>query len=55
MDFDIAFTRLLGHEGKYVDNPADPGGETNWGISRRSYPGVDIERTCYGLVGNPFR
>ena len=25
-----------------VNNPSDPGGETNWGISKRSYPDVDI-------------
>jgi lysozyme family protein len=41
--FDVAFDRLLGHEGGYVDNPKDPGGETNWGISKRSYPDVDIK------------
>ncbi|MFZ2306849.1 MAG: glycosyl hydrolase 108 family protein [Rhodoferax sp.] len=43
IDFDTAFTRLLGHEGGYVNHPADPGGETNWGISKRSYPAVDIK------------
>ena len=43
MNFNDAFTRLLGTEGGYVDNPADPGGETNWGISKRSYPNVDIK------------
>lgn len=43
MDFDTAFDRLMGHEGGYVDNPADPGGETNWGISKRQYPDVDIK------------
>lgn len=42
MNFDAAFERLLGHEGGYVDNPRDPGGETKYGISRRSYPGEDI-------------
>lgn len=42
MTFDQAFERLIGHEGGYVDHPADPGGETNYGISRRSYPGEDI-------------
>lgn len=42
MNFDVAFERLLGHEGGYVDNPRDPGGETKYGISRRSYPGEDI-------------
>lgn len=43
MDFNVAFIRLLGHEGCYVNDPADPGGETNWGISKRSYPNVDIK------------
>lgn len=43
MNFDDAFDRLLGHEGGYVNDPSDPGGETNWGISKRSYPGVDIK------------
>jgi lysozyme family protein len=42
MNFDQAFDRLMGHEGGYVNNPADPGGETNWGICKRSYPTVDI-------------
>lgn len=43
LTFDIAFDRLLGHEGGYVNDPRDPGGETNWGISKRSYPNVDIK------------
>lgn len=43
MDFNQAFDLLIGHEGGYVDHPNDPGGETNFGISRRSYPGEDIK------------
>ncbi|TXH90360.1 MAG: hypothetical protein E6Q78_05315 [Rhodoferax sp.] len=43
LSFDKAFDRLMGHEGGYTNNPADPGGETNWGIAKRSYPGVDIK------------
>src|SRR5690349_449891 len=42
MNFDQAFEALLGHEGGYVNNPADPGGETKFGISKRAYPGEDI-------------
>lgn len=35
---------VLRHEGGYVPASAgDPGGETNLGISKRSYPGVDIK------------
>lgn len=33
--FDQAFDELLGNEGGYVDNPADPGGATRWGITER--------------------
>lgn len=45
MNFDQAFELLIGHEGGYANrSPADdPGGETNFGISRRSYPGEDIK------------
>jgi lysozyme family protein len=43
MTFDVACDRVLGHEGGYVNDPHDPGGETNWGISKRSYPHVDIK------------
>jgi lysozyme family protein len=42
MNFDEAFELLIGHEGGYVNNPNDPGGETKYGISRRQYPGEDI-------------
>lgn len=35
MTFDDIFERLIGHEGGYVNNPKDPGGETNWGITKR--------------------
>lgn len=36
----IAF--VLRWEGGYANNPNDPGGETNWGITKRSYPQLDI-------------
>jgi lysozyme family protein len=42
VDFDEAFTRLLGHEGGYTPGQGDPGGETKWGISQRSYPNLNI-------------
>lgn len=41
--FDIMFDRLIGHEGGYVNDPNDPGGETKWGISKRSYPHLNIK------------
>ena len=33
---------VLQHEGGYVHDPRDPGGETKYGISKRSYPSLDI-------------
>lgn len=41
--FDDCFEKLIGHEGGYISNPKDPGGETKFGISKRAYPGVDIK------------
>jgi lysozyme family protein len=43
MDFDTAFVKLIEHEGGYVNNPVDPGGETKYGISKRAYPSEDIK------------
>lgn len=40
--FDQAITHILANEGGYVNDPDDPGGETNYGISKRSYPAMDI-------------
>ena len=41
--FDQCFDKLIAHEGGYVNHASDPGGETNFGISKRSYPQVDIK------------
>ena len=42
MDAEIRYT-ITEHEGGYVNNPSDPGGETNWGISKAQYPSLDIQ------------
>lgn len=42
-EFAAAVERVLADEGGYVFNPSDPGGETNFGISRREYPDLDIK------------
>jgi lysozyme family protein len=42
-NFEKAVKFVLDHEGGYVFNPLDPGGETNYGISKRSYPNQDIK------------
>jgi lysozyme family protein len=36
------FDHLIGLEGGYVHHPNDRGGETNWGISKRAHPNVNI-------------
>ncbi|MBF6630641.1 MAG: secretion activator protein [Comamonas sp.] len=55
MDFDKAFERLIGHEGKFTNNPKDDGnwtggkqgrGElkgTKFGIAANTYPHLDIK------------
>lgn len=42
-DFSKAIDFVLGNEGGYSNNPADPGGETNFGISKRAYPYLNIK------------
>lgn len=42
MNFDQAFDKLISHEGGYVNNPKDPGGETKFGISKQAYPDINI-------------
>lgn len=36
LSFQQIFDRLIGHEGGYVNDPRDPGGETNWGVTKRT-------------------
>jgi len=40
--FDEIIEVVLKHEGGLVDDPDDPGGLTNLGISQRAYPNEDI-------------
>lgn len=43
MRFNDAMPLIIEFEGGYVDDPRDPGGETNFGISKRAYPNEDIK------------
>lgn len=43
MDFKTAIAHILHFEGGYVNDPKDLGGETKYGISKRSYPHLDIK------------
>ncbi len=40
---DIAINFVIKHEGGYVNDPKDPGGETKFGISKRAYPNLNIK------------
>lgn len=42
-NFPKAFSHVINVEGGYVNDPNDPGGETKYGISKRSYPNEDIK------------
>ena len=42
-DFEKALKFVLKWEGGYSNDPRDPGGETKYGISKRSYPNEDIK------------
>lgn len=50
MNFPEAVRHVLDIEGGYVFNKKDPGGETNFGISKRSYPGLDIKNLTVDLA-----
>lgn len=41
---DLAIDTVLGLEGGYINNPSDPGGETKYGISKKSHPKLDIKK-----------
>lgn len=41
--FDRCIAFVLKMEAGYVNNPHDAGGETNFGISKRAYPELDIK------------
>jgi len=41
-NFDYCIPHILEEEGGYTNNKRDPGGETKYGISKRSYPSLDI-------------
>jgi len=36
-NFERIFERMLAHEGGYVDNPKDPGGATNLGVTQKVF------------------
>lgn len=43
MNFETAVAIVFEHEGGYVNDLRDAGGETNFGISKRAYPDLNIK------------
>jgi lysozyme family protein len=41
--FEHVIGKVIEHEGGYVNDPHDSGGETNFGISKRWFPDLDIK------------
>ncbi|TWI32727.1 glycoside hydrolase family 108 protein [Paracoccus sulfuroxidans] len=54
-NFDACMTQVFLHEGGYADDPADPGGETNFGISKRSYPEENIKGMTRARAAQIYR
>ena len=53
--FEHAFCETIDLEGGHVDDPDDPGGETNFGISKRAYPDVDIAALTINQAKDIYR
>ena len=51
--FNKAIPFVMRWEGGYVNHPSDPGGETNFGISKRAFPLLNIkeltEKDAHGI------
>ena len=51
--FEEIIDKVIEHEGGYVNDPDDPGGETKYGIAKKSNPDVDIKENILGKVLGP--
>ena len=54
-NFDACMAEVFKHEGGYVNDPHDPGGETNMGISKRSYPKENIRGMTRARAAQIYR
>ena len=54
-NFEACMAEVFKHEGGYVNDPHDPGGETNMGISKRSYPKEDIRGMTRARAAQIYR
>lgn len=54
-NFKSVMTEIFAHEGGYVNHRTDPGGETNYGISKRAHPGEDIRNMTRARAEEIYR
>ena len=54
-NFERCFAFIMSWEGGYSNDPDDPGGETNFGISKRAHPKVDIQHLTEEEAQNIYR
>jgi hypothetical protein len=52
---DASIKNVLRREGGYVNDPADRGGETKFGISKKSYPNLDIKNLTETEASNIYK
>ena len=55
MSFQDAFVKLIQHEGHYSNLVTDKGGETAWGLSKRSYPSLDMKTLTMNQAGEIYK
>jgi lysozyme family protein len=53
--FEKAIGSVIANEGGYVNDPADAGGETNFGISKRAYPKLAIKELTQAEAERLYR
>jgi lysozyme family protein len=53
--FSLAMSFVQVYEGGYVNDPRDTGGETNFGISKRQYPHLDIKNLTLAQAKEIYR
>ena len=53
--FEKCIEVVLSNEGGYVNDPLDPGGETNFGITKANYPDIDIKKLKKDQAVNIYR
>lgn len=54
-NFEACMAEVFKHEGGYVNDPHDPGGETNMGIYKRSYPKENIRGMTRARAAQIYR